>query len=113
MQRKNIARHDDALKPGELFTGIKKLLSGTGSLYIIVPSDYIQAIEFTAKENNLFPIRQLIVTPKQDKNPNRVIMEFSFVPAGYVKTEKVTIRMHDNSFTEDYREMTKEFYLDF
>jgi hypothetical protein len=39
-------------------------------------------------------------------------MEFGFSPPGSVVTEEIIIRCADNSFTDAYRELTKDFYID-
>ena len=110
---RNIARHDDLLKPDDLFSGVKKLLTQNGSFYIIIPADSASSTALTAREYSLFLNRQMIVRPKPEKDPNRILMEFSFTAPDQLFTEEITIRNSDNSFTDAYLAMTKDFYLDF
>jgi len=110
---RNIARHDDLLKPDDLFSGGKKLLTQNGSFYIIIPADSASSTALTAREYSLFLNRQMIVRPKPEKDPNRILMEFSFTAPDQLFTEEITIRNSDNSFTDAYLAMTKDFYLDF
>lgn len=109
---RNLARHDDHLKPSELFHGISRLLANNGSFYIIVPYGISPETEETAGKNGLHAVRRLTVIPKQGKKPERIIMEFSFDQRQTSGSGEIIIRSVDNSFTDAYREMTKDFYLD-
>ena len=112
-EKRTVARHDDLLKPDDLFSGVKKLLTQNGSFYIIIPAESASSTALTASEYSLFLKRQMIVRPKPEQDSNRVLMEFSFIPPMQLIKEEIIIRSGDNSFTDAYRTMTEDFYLDF
>jgi tRNA1Val (adenine37-N6)-methyltransferase len=110
---RNIARHDDRLNALDLLKGVARILGSKGKFCLILPAEYAIRFQGYAKEHHLFLKRQLMVKPKPGVKPNRIAMEFSFTPAESVCTEEIIIRREDNSFTEAYREMTGDYYLDF
>lgn len=112
VKTRNIARHDDQLDAHDLITGVTRILRSNGNFYLILPAEDAILFQEYAKKQNLFLIRQLLVKSKPGIKPKRIAMKFSFSPAVLVITEEIIIRMDDNSFTEAYREMTKDFYLD-
>lgn len=113
LKSRNIARHDDHLKANDLLAGVLKTLSHSGKFHLILPAEDAIKFQEYAKEYYLFLIRQLMIKPKPGAKPNRIAMEFSFTPAESVITEEIIIRREDNSFTDAYRELTGDFYLDF
>jgi tRNA1Val (adenine37-N6)-methyltransferase len=110
---RNIARHDDHLKPRDLFEGVKKILRGNGRFYIIIPADDQSSIVEIAGENNLFLNRQMMVIPKPGRKPKRILMDFTFSSPDHIITEEMIIRREDNSFTNEYRKLTGDYYLEF
>jgi hypothetical protein len=53
----------------------------------------------------------LTIIPIAGKDPNRVNLELGFDKFDYVNEETFTIRDTDNSFTEQYNEFLKDYYL--
>ena len=111
LNSRNIARHDDQLKTRDLLTGVSLILGSTGRFFLILPAGDATSFQSDAREHNLFLVRQLQVKPKPGTIPKRIVMEFAFSSPGFVVSEEIIIRREDNSFTEAYREMTKDFYL--
>ncbi len=110
---RNIARHDDQLNTRDLIKGVTRILGIIGKFCLIFPAEGAIKFQDYAKEHSLFLNRQLMVKPKPGAKPNRIAMEFSFTSPESVITEEIIIRREDNSFTDDYRELTKDFYLEF
>ena len=113
MKSRNIARHDDHLKPGDLFEGVKRILKEYGKFYIIIPENDISSTMAVARKNNLFLNRRMMIIPKSGRKPKRILMEFTFTFPDHTITEEMIIRREDNSFTPDYRKLTKDFYIGF
>ena len=63
--------------------------------------------QFSIFDNNSF------VKPKKSKETNRVLTEISFSEKSKIKINELCIRNEDNSFTGEYKELTKDFYLHF
>jgi tRNA1Val (adenine37-N6)-methyltransferase len=112
LERRNVARHNDHLTAYDLLTGVTRILDSSGKFCLILPAEDATSFREYAKIHNLFMIRQLQVKSKSGSKPKRIAMEFSFTPPGDIISEEIIIRMEDNSFTEAYRELTKDFYLD-
>ncbi len=110
---KNTARHSDTLPKEDLVKGVSKLLNPEGKFSVILPFKYENYFEKLCFHYGLFLIYKLIIYPKSQKLPNRIILEFS--PKKIVlKAEKLIIRENDtNQYTKTYKELTKDFYLHF
>ena len=108
------ARHAQALPYGDLIEGIVMLLASEGRFAGIFP--YEEAGVFIAKAatRGLYCKRMADIYPKPGKKIKRVAAEFSFV-RGEPLWEELTIENGGGNydFTNQYRELTKDFYLKF
>lgn len=107
-----MARHESSLPLGILFQQAKKLLSDRGRLAIITPCGNEDEIIFEAAMKKIYPWRICEVISVEGKTPIRIMWEFSLSDDG-LERESIIIRDRDNNFTDTYKELTKEFYLDF
>lgn len=107
------ARHNDGLPFAELAALSFQLLQQSGRLCLILPVNEAELFKEKALDCGFHLTRQLSVTPVENKPPNRLLMEFSKSPADKVTAESLTIRNENGSYTNDYKEMTSAFYLDF
>ena len=111
--RKSSARHNDSLTSEELLTAANRLLEENGKLQLILP--YIEGTIFIAGAVNygFFCNSILKIRPLPDSEIRRLILTFSrkkTIPAEkFLTIEKG--RRHE--FTEEYINLTKEFYLKF
>ena len=113
LKSRNTARHDDQLNTHDLLQGVTRISGSNGKFCLILPAEEAKVFQENAKTDNLFLIRQLLIRSKPGPNPKRIAMEFSFSFPGSGITEEIIIRREDNSFTEAYRDLTKDFYLYF
>ncbi len=104
------ARHNDSLTFAELVNGVKLLLTATGRFCVILPQK--EGMEFMdhAHMNGLFCHHLVRVKTKASKPEKRLMMEFGF-RFGLLTEEELIIQEEDNSFTENYISLTKEYYL--
>lgn len=107
---RNNARHNVSLTYEELFDCARKLLSETGRLAIIIPSVQYEKIFALAKENNMFLIRQTNVRPTPNSAIKRYLLEFSPTEIPLQETD-LTIELSRHNYTEEYKALTKDFYL--
>ncbi len=109
-ENRNKARHDDNLSLDDLFSGSKAILTEKGSLNLIYP--YLQKTDLinVAKKYGFYPIRLLILRGNKNKKPNRIIAEFRFQEAE-LETEELCVRDVENNYTEEYKQLTKDYYL--
>lgn len=109
--RKSLARHNVSLTAEELLKGVCRLLDSEGLFQLIMP--YVEGNIFiaTAAEYGLYCNNILKIRPLPDSEIRRLILTFSRLkikPAeGFLTIEHG--RRHE--FTEEYINLTKDFYL--
>jgi tRNA1Val (adenine37-N6)-methyltransferase len=109
-EARNKARFEDALPFEELLTSASKLLSVTGQLNVIIPfSEEINFISL-AKNVDLYPIRILRVRGQEESPVKRSLISFTF-QENKIKVSELTIEITRHHYTNDYINLTKDFYL--
>lgn len=112
-QSRTTARHNDDLPFDELINTVKRLLSTKGIFSVILPIEEGNQLIDIANKEHLNLNRKCIVKPNPNKNPKRILMEFSFVPSE-TKEEEITIETENrHEYTKEYITLTKDFYLKF
>lgn len=109
---RTVARHTQLLTHSELIGGITKLLKPNGSFAGIFP--YVEGNLFIALAAGygLHCVQKLNVLPKPGKPVSRVLLEFRFERAA-ITEGTIAIRNELDGYTENYRKLTKDFYLAF
>lgn len=110
-EARNIARHtNESLSFDDLLNGVTSLLESEGRFCAIFPckegTDFIER----SKSNNLFVQKLTRVKTKIEKQEKRLLIEFGFkeiIPA----INDMVIQEEDLSFTREYIELTKDYYL--
>lgn len=106
------ARHENSLGYEQLLKLSKKLLSENGKLSIISPIERQDDIIFYSEIEQL-PISRLThIYSKEGKIATRLLWEFSKNKC-IINHSSITIRNFNNNFSQEYINLTKEFYLDF
>ena len=90
--------------------GTGRILSANGSLNLIYPYQQKTDLINVAEKYDLYPAKYLILRGNKNKEPNRIIVEFKFEETN-VKTEELCIRELTNEYTEEYKQLTKDYYL--
>lgn len=111
--RKSTARHNDSLLSAELLSGVERLLNENGIFQLIMP--YVEGNLFIAEAhefgfycNNILKIR-----PLPYSEIRRLILTFSR-ERKKVSEKFLTIESGGrHEFTEEYKNLTKDFYLKF
>ncbi len=111
-EKRNMARHNDFLSHLDLITGVDHLLSENGRFALILPFKESGEFIMEAFSIGLFCNRKINIRPTPQKKINRVIMEFTYVKQKCVVHELI-IRTGDGMYTNEYKNLTKEYYLDF
>jgi tRNA1Val (adenine37-N6)-methyltransferase len=110
---KSAARHNDSLSPEELLEGVSKLLNDVGRFQLIMP--YVEGNIFIAEANKygLYCNSILKIKPLPSSEVRRLILSFSREQQKV--TEKFLTIEHGRryDFTEDYINLTKDYYLKF
>ncbi len=109
-ENRDQARFSDALPMAQLIEGASLLLSNNGNLDIIIPfSEEINAIEI-GKNYNLFPGKITRVRGTKESPIKRSLISFSFKKTN-PKIDELVLEISRHNYTEEFRELVKEFYL--
>ena len=103
-EQRNIARHSDTLSYAELMQASYRLLKDNGELSVVVPFDYKKRMEDEAIFVGFFPHKILGVRTVEKRPAKRYLLSFVKHP---IEVEHQIITIGD----EDYKELTKDFYL--
>lgn len=109
-QRKVMARHADSLAYSELVDVAKTLLRPSGRLALVLPAIESKIFVEKAQEKGFFLQKEQRIIPVEGREYNRVNMQFVLTSCA-VETEYFTIRKPDHSFTDEYHEYLKDYYL--
>lgn len=106
------ARHTTSLSFDELALASARLLNPEGVLSLVLPYDAVADMTLAAARAGLFLVRREDVSSKQNAAPLRSLLEFGFVPQPTLRTN-LTIHISGGDYSEEYRSLTKDFYLKF
>ena len=104
------ARQNTSLPFDELVSGVAKLLAKQGSFATIIPFKEEKQFIQLADKNQLYPNRITRVRGTANTEIKRSLLEFTFVKKEIITTELV-IEKERNVYTQDYINLTKDFYL--
>ncbi len=110
------ARHcNGALSPVSLISYASKHLAPGGSLAMVTPAEIEQTIVFETTIQQMQIVRQCDVITVPGKKPRRILWQIQRSEDSTTALEHttLTIRNRDGNFTDDYRNLTSSFYLDF
>ncbi|MDR3367077.1 MAG: methyltransferase [Prevotellaceae bacterium] len=112
-EKRNAARHANELTHEDLIRGSACLLAERGRLAVVLP--YVEGNVFIAlaADAGLYCARKLNVATKKGKPVKRLLMEFAQEKG---KLDEQNLFIEDSlpsSYTDDYKRLTKDFYLKF
>jgi tRNA1Val (adenine37-N6)-methyltransferase len=108
---KSATRHSDSLSSADILEGAEKLLKAEGSLQLILP--YAEGTIFIAEASpyGFFCNRIIKIKPVPSGEIKRLILKFERIKKP-VSEKFLTIETGTrHSYTEEYKEITREFYL--
>ncbi|MGE0077491.1 MAG: tRNA1(Val) (adenine(37)-N6)-methyltransferase [Bacteroidales bacterium] len=111
-EHRTLTRHNDTLPYDELLSGISKLLTAGGKFCGVFP--YTEGNVFIAKASvyGLFCNKKLNIQSKPNRNTLRILIQLEFEKK---PIEESTLCIHDleGNYTDDYKQLTVDFYLAF
>ena len=112
-QERNNVRHTVKMPNGDLLQSARKLLNKAGKFVVILP--VMEGLRFKdmAKTYRLFCTEEIAVFGKASKPDERLVLVFEQQVAETIKTSKLVVYNEDNSYHEDFINLTKDFYLNF
>ena len=110
---RNAVRHAVSLPFEELLDGVKALLAEHGRFAVILPVTEGVLLEKLALERSLHCVRKCLVQTKPGVPPKRVMMEFGRKSVPLRSDLLIMETERQQEFTEEYRRLTRDFYLKF
>jgi tRNA1Val (adenine37-N6)-methyltransferase len=111
--RKSAARHNDTLGNEELLSGVAGLLKETGRFQVILPWTEGNLLIATAAAYGLYCSEILKIRPTPSSDIRRLLL--TFLKVRVKPSERFLTIEHGNrhEFTQQYMDLTKDFYLKF
>lgn len=107
------ARHTDQLPFGDLITGVKKLLDEKGKFCLILPKNEAALFRKMAEAKGLYLSKLLRIRTRPEKDSEkRHIMQFEFKESEFSESTLI-IEQDIRNYTEEYKSLTKDYYLHF
>ena len=107
------ARHTDLLPFDDLLNGVLKLLNISGKFYVILPTKESEIFREMAEENKLYLTKLTRIITRTDKPEKRVMMRFEFIQRAFSESTITIEKDERHSYTDEYKELTKDYYLAF
>lgn len=113
-EQRSHARHADVLPFEELLDGVLKLLDEKGKFCLILPTLEAEKFRALAEKKGLHLSKLLRVKSKIDKDTDkRHLMQFEVKPTEFSE-KTIAIELSErHQYTEDYKELTKDYYVNF
>ena len=110
--KKGLARHTNTLSYSDLLSAVKLLLKPNGRFALVLPA--IEAVTFKKEAENqgFYLKKEMKIIPIEGKESNRINMQFVVNQVDDIITETFVLRNQDHSFTKEYKDFLKDFYLD-
>jgi tRNA1Val (adenine37-N6)-methyltransferase len=110
---RNVVRHDVSLNYPELITGVRQVMKPSGKWWLILPFTETARFLTIAKDEGFYLIHEHIIFPKAGKRPHRKIISLITENPGPSARSILTIRSTDNNYTEEYKKLTRPYYIAF
>lgn len=111
-RQRNVARHGIELDYFDLITGINRLMTENGKSLLIIPMANFLLLKSMAVKRGLFITSFLKVVAVEGKTPYVVMVQLERISKP-VQEGVITIKDRADNFTEQYKELTRAFYLNF
>ena len=110
----NLSKHNDLLSFEDLLLGVLKLLNKKGKFCLILPKNEAFIFNKMAHINGLFLTKLLrIQTRNGDVSEKRHLMQFEFSKTEYSESTLIIEENSHRNYTMEYKDFTKDFYLNF
>ncbi len=104
------ARHTTSLTYEDIIDAVLRLMESSGIFSIILPPTEGELFVDLASKHNLHLVRKCVFRTREEKKPERWMMEFRTTPA-LVEEESLTLYLHGEVWTDAYKALTRDFYL--
>jgi tRNA1Val (adenine37-N6)-methyltransferase len=111
-QRKNSAKHSITMTYDDLISGIDRLLAADGRAYVVLPVFNLPVFQEIAGRASLYITRRADVIAVKGKTPYVTLIRMERAQREF-QIDTIQIQDANGVFTNQYRELTKDFYLKF
>lgn len=112
-ESRNQARHADQLPFIDLIKCAIQLLNPNGRICIILPTKESIKFRELAAANHLFLTKIMHVKTTEYKDEKRQLLQFELVNKKLIEETLVIEQDERHSYSKEYKELTKDFYLSF
>ena len=112
-EKKVMARHVSTLSFEDLILSAKKMLKQNGRFALVLPFFESKLFIKEAEKHGFYLSKEQLIIPIEGKEANRVNMEFAPFKTEAVDNEQIVIRNKDYSYTTEFKNLLKDYYLDF
>lgn len=113
-EQRSQARHAYSLPFEELIDGVSKILDPKGKFCLILPKPEAERFRLLAEKKGLYLSKLLRVKSRADKDTDkRHLMQFEFIPTEFSEKTLVIEKGERHDYTEEYKEFTRDYYLNF
>lgn len=111
----HLAKHTVSLKPADLFKYVKQLLEEGGRFAVIFPKTEYDTFCSAAKKHGFYPKEVLDVFPQPDYPEIRLMVNFTSTELDKPNRRDFCIAQSNerHDYSEEYKKLTKEFFLRF
>lgn len=110
--KKGLARHTNTLSYNDLLASVKKLMKPDGRFSLVLPARESATFLQEAENQGFFLKKEQKIIPIEGKEPNRINMQLIVNQVDKVESESFVLRHSDHSFTKEYKDFLKDYYLD-
>lgn len=110
---RNQSRHSGEMPHDMLAMAFSELSSPAGRCCVILPVPESILFVSLMQANGFSPTRKMLVYPKPGKAANRAMIQFERNSVVFCLEEILEIRNSDNTYSNAYKELTRDFYLNF
>ena len=110
--KKGLARHTNTLSYNDLLISVKKLLKPEGRFALVLPALESKTFLKDAENQGFYLQKEMKIVPIEGKESNRVNMQLVVNQIDEVERETFVLRNPDHSFTNEYKDFLKDYYLD-
>lgn len=110
-EKRNMARHSDTLPFDELAAAVEALLSPEGTFTAILPCPEADEFIATARGQNLFCQKEILVFSKPQGKPLRKVFVLGRNATAMPAVSQLAIYDNNGQYSEQYRSLTADLYL--
>jgi tRNA1Val (adenine37-N6)-methyltransferase len=109
--QRTLARHATADLHIEILKSAQKLLTPTGRLCLILPTDDGLNLTVTAMDYGLCCSKQTLVISRTGATPKRILLEFRKTPTETTHNELIIETNNRHEYSSEFTALLKEYYL--